>query len=174
MSMRLIALLPLLAIAACSGSSEPAKQEGEAEAAPAATIAAGQWETSTEVTSLVQRDKGAPAIKMEKGSKTSRSVCVAEADGKQPPPALLVPEGLDCKYRDAYVSGGRLNATLACTRPGLSGDISTIVNGSFTATTLEGTATIETRLSGEGDARIDTRLTGRRTGDCTAPATTKG
>jgi hypothetical protein len=48
------------------------------------------------------------------------------------------------------------------------------VTGSFTETTLEGTASTETRLSGEGDVRIDTKLNGRRTGDCTAPATTKG
>jgi hypothetical protein len=73
---------------------------------------------TTEVASLVQRDKGAPAMKMEKGARTTKSVCVGEADAKQPPVELLALEGLACEYRDSYVRSGRLNATLACTGRG--------------------------------------------------------
>ncbi len=170
--MRLLVLTPFLALAACSGGSEPPQTETEAPAAE--QMSAGQWEMTTEVTQVVKRDKGAPAIDMPQGSKSSRSVCVAEADAKQPPPALFMPEGFDCKYRDSYVSGGRLNGTLACTRSGLGGTVATNVNGSFTADTFEGTATTETSLAGEGDARIDTKLTGRRTGDCTPAPAAKG
>ncbi len=163
--MRHLVLVPLAALAACSGGSEPQKQESEA--APVEQMSAGQWEMTTEVTKLTQRDQGAPALKMPQGSKTSRSVCIGEGEVKQPPAGLFVPEELECTYRDSYISGGRVNATLACSREGLRGNIGTIVNGSFTADTIEATATTETSLSGDGDVRIDAKLTGRRTGDCT-------
>jgi hypothetical protein len=166
--MRLFLLMPLLAIAACSGGEPTAKTED----APAADkLNAGQWEMTTEVTKVTQRDKGTPAINMPEGSKTVTSSCLAEADAKKPQPAILAPEGSDCKYRDSYISGGRLNATLECTRAGLTGDISTAVNGSYTGDTIEATSTTETRLSGEGDLMIEAKLTGRRTGDCTAAPT---
>lgn len=164
--MRFIALAPLLVLAACSEGAAPTKQEAGTPAAQ--QLSAGQWEMTTEVTSLTQRDKGAPAIDMPVGSRSIVSSCVAEADVKKPQPALFAPEGSECTYRDIYMRGGRLNATLACSRPGLGGTIASNVNGSFTAETFEGTATTETSLAGEGDVRIDTKLTGRRTGDCTA------
>ena len=164
--MRFIALAPLFVLAACSEGAAPAKQDAEAPAAE--QLSAGQWEMTTEVTKLTQRDKGAPAIKTPEGSKSTSSSCVAEADVKKPQPDLFASEGSECSYRDMYMSGGRLNATLACSRAGLGGTIATNVNGSFTATTFEGNSTTETSLSGEGDVRIDARLTGRRTGDCTA------
>ncbi len=171
MPMRKFVLMPLVLLAACSGGSEQPKQE--AKEAAATRLDAGQWEVTTEVTSLVKRDQGTPALKMEQGSKSTESVCLGAAD-TQPPPALLAAEGLDCTYRDIFMRSGKINATLACRSPGLSGDISTIVNATFTGTTLEGTATTETRLSGEGDVRVDTRLTGRRTGECTAAEPAKG
>jgi hypothetical protein len=164
--MRFIAVAPLLVLAACSEGAAPTKQE--AEAPRAEQLSAGQWEMTTEVTKLTQRDKGAPAIKAPEGSKSTSSSCVAEADVKKPQPALFASEGAECSYRDFYMSGGRFNATLGCSRAGLGGTLATIVNGSFTATTFEGNATTETTFSGEGDVRIDAKLTGRRTGDCTA------
>jgi hypothetical protein len=164
--MRFMALAPLLVIAACSDGAAPTKQDSDAPAAE--QLSAGQWEMTSEVTKLTQRDKGTPAIKAPQGSKSTSSSCVAEADVKKPQPALFAPEGSECSYRDLYMSGGRLNATLACSRAGLGGTINTNVNGSFTATTFEGNATSETSLSGDGDVRIDAKLTGRRTGECSA------
>ena len=164
--MRVIALAPLLVLAACSEGAAPTKED--AEAPRAEQLSAGQWEMTTEVTGLTQRDKGAPAIKTPVGSRSTVSSCVAEADVKKPQPALFASERSECSYRDFYMSGGRFNATLGCSRAGLGGTIATNVNGSFTATTFEGNATSETSLSGGGDVRIDAKLTGRRTGDCTA------
>ena len=164
--MRFIALAPLLVLAACSEGAAPTKQEAEAPAAE--QLSAGQWEMTTEITKLTQRDKGAPAIDTPEGSRSTTSSCVAEADVKKPQPALFAGEGSECSYRDIYMRDGRLNATLACSRADLRGTIATNVNGSFTATTFEGTTSTETSLSGDGDVRIDAKLTGRRTGDCTA------
>ena len=164
--MRFTALAPFLILAACSEGAAPTKQE--AEAPPAEQLSAGQWEMTIEVTKLTQRDKGAPAIKTPEGSRETVSSCVVETDVKKPQPALFVPEGSECSYRDIYMSGGRLNATLACSRADLGGTMATNVNGSFTATTFEGNTTTETSLPGDGDVRVDAKLTGRRTGDCSA------
>ncbi len=166
--MRLIALTPLLALAACSEGGEPTNKEAQAPAAK--QLAAGQWEMTTEVVRVTQRDNAPPAIKSPEGSRTSTSLCVAEADAKKPQPALFAAEGSTCTYRDIYMSGGRINATLACERPGLNGSIATIVNGSYTADAIEATAVTETSLIGEGDARIEAKLTGKRGGPCQAGA----
>ena len=166
--MRFIALTPLLILAACSGGEEPKKAEADA---PAATqLTPGQWEMTSEITQVTQRDQSAPAIDAPEGSKTTTSTCVAEADAKKPQPALFAREGFDCTYRDFYMSGGRINATLGCKSPGLSGDISTVVNGSYTGDTIEGTTVTETRLVGSGDVKLEAKVTGRRTGACTAAA----
>lgn len=164
--MRLIALTPLLALVACSEGGEPTNNEAKAPAANQLT--AGQWEITTEVVKVTQRDNAPPAIASPEGSRTSTSTCVAEADVKKPQPALFAPEGSTCTYRDIYMRGSRINATLACERPGLSGSIATAVNGSFTADTLEATAVTETSLTGEGDVSIDAKLTGKRVGPCQA------
>ena len=162
--MRCIALTPLLILAACSEAGEPTKAE-----APAATqLSAGQWEMTSEVTQVTQRDQGTPAIKVAEGDKTTSSVCIAEADAKQPQAALFAGEGSECTHRDMYMSNGRINATLACKRPGLEGQIATLVNGTYTADTIEGTAVTETSLVGEGDLKIQSKLSGRRTGECAA------
>ena len=165
--MRIIMLLPLFAISACSGESQPAEQKKE----PAAEhITAGQWEMTSEVTKVTKRDNAAPALKMPEGSKTAAQSCVAEADVKRPPAALFAPQGLECDYRDIYIRGGRFNATLACTAAGQGGDVAVVVNGSYAAETIDGISIAETRFAGEGDAKIEAKLSGRRTGACSAPA----
>lgn len=163
--MRLFILTPFLVLAACSEGEQPAKKE--ADAAPK-QLAAGQWEMISEVTKVTQRDKGSPAFKESEGTKKTVSSCLAEADLKKPQPAFFIGEEMDCTTRDAYMSRGRANVTLACKKAGLPGDIATVVNGTYTADTFEGTATTETSLLGEGDVKIEATLAGRRTGECSA------
>jgi hypothetical protein len=163
--MRLVILTPLLALAACSEGEQPAKKD--AETAPK-QLSAGQWEMTSEVTKVTQRDKGKPAIAATEGGKTTTSSCLAEADVKSPQPAFFAGQEMKCTSRDVYMSRGRANVTLACKKAGLPGDIATIVNGTYTADSFEGTTTTETSLLGEGDVKIDAKLTGRRTGECSA------
>ena len=162
--MRLFILTPLLMLAACSEGEQPKK---EAESAPK-QLTAGQWEMTSEVTSVTQRDKGKPALDATEGAKTTTSSCLAEADLKKPQPAFFVGEEMDCTSSDAYMSRGRANVTLACKKAGLPGDIAAIIHGTYTADSFEGTKAIETSLLGEGDMKIDAKLTGKRTGECTA------
>jgi hypothetical protein len=162
--MRLFILTPLLVLAACSEGEQPAKKGEEA----AKLLTAGQWEMTSEVTKVTQRDQGKPALPATEGGKTTTSSCLAEADVKKPQPAFFVGEGMECTSRDLYMSRGRANVTLACKKAGLPGDIATIVNGTYTADSFEGTMTTETSLLGDGDMKIDAKLTGRRTGECSA------
>jgi hypothetical protein len=166
--MRLFILTPLLVLAACSEGEQAPKSDAQAPAPK--QFAAGQWEMTSEVTKVTQRDKGAPALPGAEGSKTTSSSCVAEADVKKPQPALFVGDALDCTNRDVYLSRGRVNATLTCKKAGTPGEVATIVNGTYTADSFEGTSVIETSFVGEGDVKMETKLTGRRTGECTAAA----
>lgn len=163
--MRALLLLTLTALAACSEGAEQPKQK----AAPAAQqLDAGQWEVTTEVTNVKEADAGPPAIRAKAGDKTTDTACIAEGQGKQPPPALFMgARGGTCDYRNNYMSNGRMNASIACKRPGLSGDILTSLDGKYTADSFEGTLDTTTYLSTSGDVAIQSKVSGRRTGACT-------
>ena len=163
--MRFFVLTPLLVLVACSEGGEPAAKQAEA---PAKELRAGEWEITREVTAVTPRDDGPPAIKAAVGDKVVQKSCVAPADVRKPKGDLFAGEGSECTSRDLYMSNGRMNATLACSRPGLSGNIATIVNGTFKAETIDATATTETSLLSEGDVKITENLTGRRVGECPA------
>jgi len=121
------------------------------------------------VTSFKQEDKGAPAIKAHVGSKTTISNCVGKGEGKRPPAAVLA--GLDnatCEYQSLYMSRGRLNASMTCKRPGLSGNILVSAEGAYTDKSFDLQSNARTLLATDGDVSFDAKLTGRQTGACTA------
>ena len=161
--MRAYAMAALLLAAGCSGGGEEKK-----EAKAAGKLKAGQWETVIEVADLRSTDKAPPAIKAEKGSRTTISTCVGEDDTAKPPPEMFAGKQASCQYRDAYVRRGRLNISLTCTQPGLRGDIMRNVDGSFTDETLEANVVTTSFLVTDGDVEIREKVTGRRTGECTA------
>jgi hypothetical protein len=169
-----LTLIPLLLLAACGdgGAAEQAAREkaAAAEATKNLQLSAGQWETTTEVTRLTQMDKAPkPAINTPVGSKSTAMVCLDASQTKKPPAALLSGSDLyTCTTDSMYLSGGNLNASLACTRKGVSGRVGLTVNGSFTADSIEAEQSLSTSLPGEGDVDIVAKLTARRTGDCTA------
>ena len=170
--MRSLAFFSLLALCACSdGGGEAPKAKSE----PATALQPGQWEVTSEVTRFAQNDKGAPKINTPAGTKATHSVCVDAADAKKPKPELFAGTEAQCKYNEFYMSRGALNAQLACTRPGLSGDVMMTAAGDFEATTFNTTLDTSTSLSTDGDVTIASKLTGRRTGECTAaPTDAKG
>lgn len=163
--MRKFALVSLLVLAACSDNVEAdEKAKGAADAA-SLELAAGQWETTTEITEVTARDGGTPVLKV--AEKSVVSTCVAEGEGKKPTPAVLA--GMEeCSYDTIYMSRGRVTASLSCTKPGLSGKFLVSTEGTYTAEAFDTSAQIETSLSGDGDVRAQARITGRRTGDCAA------
>ncbi len=165
--MRAFILVPLLLAAGCGGGGEAPKKQEEATATQ---LDAGQWELATEVTQFKKSDNGTPKIQAAVGDKETRSICIQAADVQKPQPAMFSAEGDDCTYRDFYMSGGRLSATVTCKRPGLSGDVATRADLDFKAQSLEGTLSTNTYLTTDGDVQIARKVTGRRTAAQCAPA----
>ena len=156
--MRILAVLPLLVVVACGGEAEEKKS-----AAKAASLTAGQYELTSEVTAFTAVDQGEPAINTPVGTRATETVCVGQG---RPPTKLFAGEGYRCAYDNYYLRNGRLNVTLRCTREGLSGGTPMAIDGRFEAESFEYTRDLSTILAGDGDVRISSRVTGRRTGEC--------
>jgi hypothetical protein len=166
--MRILAVIPLLLVAACGGTAE-GEPKDKAKLAVAKQLEPGQWETIAEVTQLSQMDEGKPAIATPAGTRTTANACIGEADVRKPAPVLFTTAKDDaCDYKDMYMSNGRFNGSIACTRKGLSGEVLTRVEGKFTGDSFEGTTVARTYLASEGDVKISSKLTARRLGACTA------
>jgi outer membrane murein-binding lipoprotein Lpp len=162
--MRLLCLVPVAALAACGGGQSENKAKSGAQ-----TLAAGQYEITSEVTQFRQADAGAPKINTPAGTRTTRSLCLSE--GGQAPPDLFADEGLTCQSAGSfYARNGVLNLQIRCTRPDLQGNVSYTVNGSFDGQSFQADRQLSTSLSGDGDVVIASRIQGRRTGECTPGA----
>ena len=161
--MRSLAFASLLVLAACSDDAG-ADQNKAADTANV-ELAPGQWETTTEITSVTSQDNGTPVLKA--AEKTVVSTCVGEGEGRKPPPAVL--SGMEeCSYDTVYMSRGRVTAAMSCTEPGLAGKILVSTEGKYQAESFDTSAQIQTALSGDGDVTASAKITGRRTGECTA------
>ncbi len=166
--MRVVALMGLLALAACGESGTGGNK---AAAGRAAALEPGQWELVSEVTGFDRADEGAPKIDTPVGTRATESVCVPA--GGRLPAALFAGAGYECDYGNYYVRNGRVNVTMNCRRDGLEGSVPMTVDGSFEPRSLSYRRNLRTILSTDGDVEIDARVTGRRTGAC-APAPADG
>jgi hypothetical protein len=164
--MRKLALIALLLAAGC-GESEPEQKKSTRLAA----LEPGQWELSSEVTSVDPQDNGEPAIDTPVGTRAAYSVCVGEGEA---PTELFSGEGDTCTYDNYYLRNGRVNLQLTCTREGLPGSLVMSVDGTFETGQLSYNRNVRTILTTDGDALINHRVTGRRTGDCTPGADAAG
>ena len=151
-----------LALAACGGEQQQAATE---EKAPA-TLPAGLYEMSAEVTQLASTDKTTPATKLKQGDKLVTRACVA-ADGV-PDPALLAEEGDSCTIKNSYIRNGRMSAQMSCKRDGMSGEVMPAMMGSYTKDGFEGEITTLTYFIKDGDYRLTRAVTAKRVGDCPA------
>lgn len=158
--MRAFVLVPLLFAAACGGG----ETEQNKSATKAASLTPGQYEMTSEVTAFQTVGPGEPQINTPVGTRTTEMVCVES--GRQFPTALFAGEGYGCRYDNYYVRNGRMNATMMCTRNGLTGSIPITADGRFEAESFEYSRDLRTVLAGEGDVAISARVTGRRAGEC--------
>ena len=164
--MRRVIIVPLFLAAACSGGGEEKKAE---EAA--ATMQAGQWEVSSEVTAFRSTDKATPALKAAVGDKSTAPACIEAGKEGKPPAEIFAGAGYECDYKDSYIRSGRVTATLECERDALEGKIFMTIEGSYKGDSFEGTSSATSYLSGEGDFAMNSKISGRRTGPtCAAPA----
>jgi hypothetical protein len=163
--MHRLALIPLLVTAACSNATGSEQETPKVEVA--AALQPGQWEITREVTRLVSTDNGEPAIDRSVGTTTTFSHCLAPADAEKPDATLFAGiEGEKCEYKSFYMSRGRINASLACQPPELTGQVMRTIDGKFTADSIEATASADTYFGAYGDVNISAKMTGRRIGEC--------
>ncbi|HXG80913.1 MAG TPA: DUF3617 family protein [Sphingomicrobium sp.] len=155
-----------IALAACGGE----KKEAVVEEAPA-SLAAGLYEVTAEVTQLASTDKTTPATKLKQGDKQTVRACVA-ADG-EPDAALFGEEGDKCTIKNSYIRNGRLSAQMSCRREGHNGEVMPAMMGSFTKDGFEGEITTLTYFYAEGDYRMTRKVSARRVGDCPAEGAEK-
>ena len=160
-------MVMLAMLAGCAGgcSSEPEPPK-KAAAKAASALSPGLWRIDSEVTRLTTKDQGKPSIDTPAGTKASNDVCVAAAEAAKPAPALFAGPKDECAWDNFYLSGGTLNASMRCTRPGLNGQLLVTVYGDYTAESLTATHDLSTHLAGDGDVVIAARLAGRRVGPC--------
>lgn len=160
-----LSAIPLLALAACGGAGADNKAKAPAAAD---SLQPGQYEVTAEVTDFRSADDGRPKIDTPKGTRSTRSVCVAGGSGL--PADLFADQGFEC--RDAgqgFASGGTINSSFSCGRYGLpTGEIGVSVSGTFGADSFEVQRQLITKFTTDGDVVIATRLQGRRTGECSA------
>ena len=161
--MRALLMIPLLLAAGCGESATEEKK-----ASRAASVEAGQWELTSEVTGLTSADSGAPAINTPVGTRATQSVCIS-GEGRAPA-ELFSGEGYACTFNNYYFRNGRINTMMSCTRDGLQGNIAMSIDGTFETGELSFTRDIRTSLATDGDVVINERVTGRRTGECVADA----
>jgi hypothetical protein len=157
-----------LALAACG--AEKKQEAAAAEEAPA-TLAAGLYELSAEVTQLASTDKSTPATKLKQGDKELIKACVA-ADGK-PAPELLAEPGDKCEIKNSYIRYGRMSAQMSCSRDGHVGYVMPAMMGSYSADGFEGEISTLTYFNEDGDYRMTRKVTAKRVGDCPAEGAAK-
>lgn len=165
------ALITISLALAVAGCSEEAKKEKAEEAA--AEMGPGQWEVASEIASITPTDKGEPKFTGKAGDKATVSVCVGPGAKGKPPVRLFTGDNDACTYQNSYIRNGRINASLECTREGMSGTIMRGVEGKFKSDSFDATVTTTTMLISEGDVRIAAKIEGKRTGDCVPEAATE-
>lgn len=153
-----------MALAACGGGG--AEKQAAADEAPPASLAAGLYEVSAEVTQLASTDSSTPATKLKQGDKLTTKACVA-ADGK-PEPELLAENGDKCELKNSYIRNGRMTAEMSCSREGKTGSVMPAMNGSFSKDAFEGEITSLTYFTDDGDYRMTRKIDAKRVGDCPA------
>jgi hypothetical protein len=157
-----------LAIAACGGE----KQENAVVEEVPATLAAGLYEVTSEVTALASTDNSTPAIKAKQGDKITAKACVA-ADGKPAPELLVDAEGDKCEIKNSYIRNGRMSAQMSCTRDGHLGYVMPAMMGKYSADGFEGEISTLTYFNEDGDYRLTRKVTAKRVGDCPAAGAEK-
>ncbi len=159
---QIIAASAVLALAACDSGEAP-KQEAAPEVP--ATVAAGEYSFTSEVTKLTSTDKSTPSTALKMGAKEEGKTCVG-ADGKLDA-ALFTEKGDKCSETASFIRSGRISVQYQCNRAG-KGGLYPNADGNYTADGFEVMANSASQFSGTGDYQVTRHIVAKRTGDCTA------
>ncbi|WP_213981293.1 DUF3617 domain-containing protein [Sphingomonas sp. dw_22] len=186
---RLIAALPLLALAACNQQSTadsaaktgevsltnaaPSEVARQAQAAGPAHFAPGEWETTVEIVGMDMPGMASMPPQMRDQMKKSlmaanRSVktCVTPEQAAKPQADMLTgkTDGR-CTYRNYTMANGRIDATLACSGP-RGGEMTQTIAGTFTDASFTLASEVHSSGGPGGSMNMKARTTGKRIGDC--------
>lgn len=181
----------LATLAACGGGTG-ADKDGDgkitkdemASEASNVKIEAGEWEITNEITSVDMDEAKIPAeargaadamIKGMVGQKQVTKNCVTEEQAKKPGADFFqTGDSGDCTYKEFVMSDGTLKLAMTCTSPAdpaskekATADIT--MNGKYTATSYDLTATFSSELPQMGTMAFNAKTTGKRIGECPAP-----
>ena len=149
-------------LAACSGGPD--------------SIQPGQWETTTRMTEVEAPGMPEAALAQMRAQLANQtqtqSSCITPEQAANPTGGLL--SGSDssgCQFGDSTFSGGRIAINGTCPGPGGPGSMRLTMEGSYTATTMEGTVTTQMSAppgaaGGVENIRMSGTFNSRRTGDC--------
>jgi len=129
-----------------------------------ASLQPGQWEITTNVTSM--NVPGMPAgMAPPMPPPTTVRACLTAAQAAQPGAGFLSGSGeaQGCTYESNSIGGGRIQAVVQCNQAGTT--MRSTMSGQFTATSYEVNQQVETSAQGQ-NMQIESRTTGRRVGDC--------
>jgi hypothetical protein len=157
-----------------TGAAGPAASGAEA-------IQPGQWEMSTQMTSV--DIPGAPPevvqqMQAQRGRTQTDRTCITPEQARNPlrelRDTMSGPRGANCRRMEDTFGGGVIRIRMACQAPsGRRGTAELSVVGTFTPTTIAAAVSINAQgqnVGGPGTTamRVATNLRGRRIGDCPA------
>lgn len=177
-----ILALPMIALAACSGGGADkdgdgkiSKEEVVAEA-EAIKFTAGEWENKVQVVDVkFDESKLPPEAKAMSGAIVKQMVgdvqtsknCLTEEQAKKPGADFLAgTESDECTYKTFDLSGGKINADIACKgkQPGQEGSIK--LAGSYTATSYNMEMNMVMSSGEMGSMTIKAKNSAKRIGEC--------
>ena len=177
-----ILALPLLALAACGGGGADADGDGKitkeevAVEAQAIKFSAGEWENKVEIvdvsfdeTKLPPEAKGMTGaiVKQMLGQVQTTKNCLTEEEAKKPGADFLAGAKNDeCDYKTFDLSGGRINADIACKgeEAGQQGNIK--LSGSYTPTSYDMQMSMVMNSPQTGSMTIKAKNSAKRIGEC--------
>lgn len=184
---RLIAALPLLALAACNqpqSTQESAAKTGEvsltnaspsevvkqARAAGPAHFTPGEWETTMEITAM-ELPGVPPQVReqMKKAMMTTTKVaktCMTREQAEKPDAGVLTGKADSrCTYKNYTMANGRLDATLVCTgERGMK--MTQTIGGTFTETSFALESSMDATGGPGGGMKMKAKTAGKRVGEC--------
>lgn len=174
--------LPLMALAACSGGGADKDGDGKiskeevAAEAEAIKFSPGQWENKVEIVDVKFDESKLPPerkamtgmiVKQMVGQVQTTKNCLTEEQAKKPGADFLAgAENDECSYKTFDLSGGKINADIACKgkKPGQQGDIK--LTGNYTATSYDMEMGMVMSSGEMGTMTIKAKNSAKRIGEC--------
>lgn len=172
-----IAVLPLLALAACGKADDGPKspEQVAAEVKDAVKMSPGQWQTTVAMTKFEM--PGAPpeaanAFKGMLSQATTTESCLTKEEAEKDPGEFIKKgqAGADCKFENFSAAGGKIEGKMICSRP-QQGTMESTMNGTMTPETMAMVMDMKVtdpNMPG-GGVNMTMKMDSKRIGECKAP-----